>query len=153
MVESVICVLLVGTLFVAAMNTVGYAKAMQYRRSERGRGYLLAQSLMAEIITQAYEEPDDTPQFGRESESGGDRKELDDIDDYDGWSQSPPETKDENTIPGFDDWTRSVEVAWVNPDDLSVISVSETGAKRITVTVKRGAVTHATLVAIRTNGR
>lgn len=152
-VEVVISIVLIGTVLVAVMNNVGASKGGQYMIHERSSGNFLANNLMAEIISRPYEDPDDTPDFGRElGESGGQRDAWDDVDDYDGWSASPPERRDGTEITSSQ-WTRSVTVERVNPDNLSQTSGSETGAKMITVTVKRGDRIIATRTAVRTSAR
>ena len=150
LVEAVISIVLVGVLLVAAINTLG-ATAVSTRNIEhQALGYTLAADLMAEILSQAYEEPVDNVAFGRESgESGGSRVDWDDVDDYDGWSATPPETKDEEPLDGYDQWTRSIEVASVNPTSLND-RVGNTGVKRIIVTASFKGVPAAELVAIRT---
>ncbi len=149
LVEAVISIVLVGVLLVAAINTLGATAVSKRNIEHQARGYTLAQDLMAEILSQAYEEPVDTVTFGRESESGGDRTDWDDIDDYDGWSATPPEDKDGVPLDGYGQWTRSVEVAFVKPTSLSEIGAN-TGVKRITVTASFKGVPAAELVAIRT---
>ena len=150
LVEAVISIVLVGLLLVAAINTLGATAVSKRNIEHQALGYTLAQDLMAEILNQAYEEPDDTPEFGRESsESGGDREDWDDVDDYEGWSATPPETKDGEPLDGYDQWTRSVEVAFVNPTSLNDLG-GNTGVKRITVTASFNGVPAAELVAIRT---
>ncbi len=150
LVEAVISIVLVGVLLVAAINTLGATAVSKRSIEHQALGYTLASDLMAEILNQAYEEPNDTPEFGRESsESGGDRTDWDDVDDYDGWSATPPETKDEEPLDGYDQWTRSVEVAFVNPTSLNDLG-GNTGVKRITVTASFKGVPAAELVAIRT---
>ncbi len=154
MVEVIISVVIVGTMTVAALNTVGAAKLGNQKTTSRKSGTLLAQQLMAEILTQGYAEPVDAPVFGRESsESDGNRGEYDDVDDYDGWSSSPPEYKDGTLIPDLDGWARQVSVAWVNATDLSLTSGSETNVKRIIVTVTYHGVEVASLTAVRTLAR
>lgn len=151
MVETLVSILIVGGLVVAAMNTAGAAMTGRKKIGDRGRGTLLAQDLLGEILLQAYQEPVDTPTFGREaSESGSDRLSYDDVDDYDGWTASPPELKDGTIMSDLVDWKRSVSVAWVQPYDLSNVNGGETGVKRIMVTVLRNGLTVAKLVAIRT---
>jgi Tfp pilus assembly protein PilV len=120
LIETSICVLLVGGLCVAAMNTVGASRRTQFSNAQGRQGLSLAEDLMFEILMQHYEEPDDTVEFGRESESGGDCEDWDDVDDYDGWSQSPPEHKDESPITSAANHTRTVMVARINPADLSL---------------------------------
>ncbi len=152
LVEATISVVIVSVMLVAALNTVPAAKLGGRKTADRGKGMLLAQALMSEILVQDYQEPVDTPVFGRESESGGDRANYDDVDDYDGWSSSPPEYKDGTQIANLAGWKRSVAVVWVNATDLSVTSGSETGVKRITVTVTYN-VELASLIAVRTLAR
>lgn len=152
LVEAVVSILIVGVTIVAAMNMAGSSRTAQYKLANRSRAMPLAKDLMAEILSHVYEEPDDPPEMGRESgESGGSRGGWDDVDDYHGWSASPPENSDGSVMADLTGWTRNVEVQRVDPDDLSQVSASETGIKRITVTVKRGDLTAASLVAIRTS--
>ncbi len=80
------------------------------------------------------------------------RSDFDDVDDYHSWSASPPQSKDGTDLPDYDGWTRSVTVEWVNVNSPGGTAAnSETGAKRITVTVTdpRGAET--TIVSVRSN--
>lgn len=150
MAETLVSILIVGGLVVAAMNTAGAAMMGHKKIGDRGRGTLLAQDLLGEILLQAYEEPVDTPTFGRESsESGSNRADYDDVDDYDGWFASPPESKDGTSMSGYTGWKRSVVVEWVDNTDLIEVSGSDTGVKRITVTVTRDGRTLAELVALR----
>ena len=153
--EAVVSMLIVSVMLVAALNTVGASRKMQKKTVDRSRGFLLAENLMSEILRQAYEAPDLAPgSFGLEgvAEVGdGSRSLWDDVDDYDGWSAAPPERKDGTEISGFDGWTRSVEVRWVSPEDISLGLLTDTGVKRVVVTVTDGATVVVSLVAIRTD--
>ena len=137
MVEATVCTLLVGLLFVAAMNSIGASRSSQFVISAQVRGHMLAEQVMAEIMQQAYEEPEDTVEFGRESESGGDRLEWDDVDDYDKYKEKPPEFRNGDAMPGFDDWKREISVVWVDPMTLDEVTDAESGVKRISVRVSR----------------
>ncbi|MCH8314581.1 MAG: prepilin-type N-terminal cleavage/methylation domain-containing protein [Planctomycetes bacterium] len=151
LIEAVISVVLVGVLLVAAINTLGATAVSKRNIEHQALGYPLAADLMTEILNQAYEEPVDTVNFGRESsESGGDRTDWDDIDDYEGWSATPPEGKDGAPLDGYDQWTRSVEIAFVQTASLNNEVGVNTGVKRITVTASFNGVPAAELVAIRT---
>ncbi len=153
LIEASISVLLVGVLFVAAMNLVGASKFGQYKTADRQRGNHLAQALMTEILQQSYEEPVDTVNFGRESsESGGSRTDWDDVDDYDGWSGSPPVNRDGSAIANLDSWERRVTVERVSSVNTQIVSMTETGVKKITVTALHNDMPAASLVAIRTSG-
>jgi len=151
MVEATISIVIVGTMVVAGLSAVGASARVQQRMTDSGRGFMLAQQLMSEIMQQSYEEPVDTRAFGRElTEGAASRANYDDVDDYYDWSASPPENKDGTAISGLDDWSRSVVVEWVSAGDLSLVSGSDTGVKRITVTVEHNDVPAAQLVAVRT---
>jgi MSHA pilin protein MshD len=151
MVEIVVSIAIVGVMMVAALNTVGASRLGQKKTGDRGKGALLAQQLMSEILRQYYVEPVDTPSFGRESsESGGGRADYDDVDDYDAWTASPPQNKDGTAIPDLNGWRRSVEVDWVAPDDLTTPIGVDESVKRIIVMVSRQGVPVASLTAVRT---
>jgi type II secretory pathway pseudopilin PulG len=151
LVEAAVSIAVVGIMLVAALNTVGAARLGEQKTGDRGKGMLLAQQLMTEILQQSYEEPVDIQVFGPESgEAPGSRANFDDVDDYESWAASPPQYRDGTAIPGLEGWTRSVHVDWVNPADLSQVVSSDTRVKRITVTVTRGDVLVASLAALRT---
>jgi len=150
LIEATVSVLIVGGMFAVALNTLGASKRTQYLTGTRGRGQLLAQALMGEILSLRYEELDDPDSFGLEgSENSAKRDLFDDVDDYSGWSASPPQNKDGIDISSFEGWSRAVAVTWVDPDDLMTPVGAATGVKRITVTIKRGEMVIASAVAIR----
>jgi len=152
LVEVMISVIIVGVMFAAALNTVGSARVGEYKIGARNRGLLLAQDLLAEILQQAYDDPDDPVVFGTESGEGtSNRTDFDDVDDYHGWSKSPPQGRGGTVIPNLDGWERSVAVVWVNPADLSQTVGSNQGAKRMTVTVTHNGLPVASMFAFRTS--
>lgn len=152
-VEAVMSLVLVSGVMVASLNAVGASFTAQRGIGDRARGQLLANDLMAEILAQAYEDPNETIAFGLEaSETGGVNRSLyDDVDDYRSVTDSPPELKDGTAMQGFTGWSRSVTVVRTDPTNLTVLALSETGAKKITVMVKHGNVVVATLVGIKTS--
>lgn len=164
LIEAVISMALVGGLLVAAARTLGTVRRGDATAADRARGLLLARALMDEILQQPYHDSDlgnlvldvdgklprPDPEPRRESgESGGDREDFDDVDDYEDWSESPPEYKDGTAIPGFTGWTRTCRVEWVSPTSIQQTLTNDHGLARITVGVKRGTATVATLVALR----
>ncbi len=151
-VEAVISIVLVSGVMVAALNTVGASFASQRGIADRSRGQLLAGALMTEILATEYEDPNETIVFGLEaSESVSTNRSLcDDVDDYRNLVDSPPTLKSGTAIAEFTGWSRSVAVLRVNTSDLNTSATSETGAKKIIVTVKRGQLPVATLVGIKT---
>jgi type II secretory pathway pseudopilin PulG len=151
LVEATLSVLIVAVMLVAALSTLGATGLLRRQTEQVAAGPLLAQELMNEILSKAYEEPVDSPQFGREEgESGGHREAWDDVDDYDGWSASPPEWPDDTPQVAFAGWERSVSVAWVDPAAPDQVHSSPTGVKRITVTVRRDGRMLGSLTALRT---
>jgi hypothetical protein len=160
MVETVLSVMLVGGLFLAALNTAGAAAATRRDAVSRAEGMLLAQDLMAEIVQQHYEEPSAgvtllgislTGLLGIDvGESAGDstRNAFDDVDDYDAWSAAP-QTKQGAPIAWAGRYRVAVRVVAVELDQLERTSGVETGVKRIIVTVTRGGRVVAELTAYR----
>lgn len=151
MVEAAVSVVVVGVMLGAALETVGASRAGQVWNSERLRALALASSLMGEITDHYYRDPSaPSVLFGPElGESQANRAGLNDVDDYNGLSGAPT-ARDGTVIPGLTGWTWTVAVAWVSPASPGATSLTETGCKRITVDVFRGAVKMAELVAFRT---
>jgi hypothetical protein len=146
-------IVLVAVMFAVVMQTVGAGRMAHYKTSGQRRGSLLARQLLAEILQQAYEDPDTpTEALGIDAgESASDREDFDDVDDYHGWIASPPQDRDGTTEPDQGNWSREVRVAWVEPVDLGQTAVIETKAKRVIVTVKHNGMVMSELTAIRTN--
>jgi type II secretory pathway pseudopilin PulG len=149
-VEAVISTIIVAVMFVAALNTVGASRLTQHRAALISRGQLLAESLMSEILRQSYQEPSDTPLFGREAgELATSRANYDDVDDYHGWAATPPQTKEGTIVANAMGWKQTVKVEWVDPAHPQQVKATESGAKRITVTISCNAVPQASLVAVK----
>lgn len=152
LVESVIALVIVSVMLVAALNTVGTSRLSQYKTSSLTQGRLLAESLLAEILTQSYADPNGAAVFGLEvGESGDSRAGFDDVDDYHKWSSSPPTEKNGDKMSAWAGWRRTVTVEWVDPADPAATKSAETQAKRVTVNVYFGDMPVASLVGIRTN--
>ena len=171
LVEAALSTVLVGTMLVVALNTVGASRLGQVKTADQRQGNLLAQALMSEILQQDYLEPDaggtdifvlekagltlikTPPALGPDTgETDGTRSAFDDVDDYNAWSASPPEDKQGTPLSNLDGWARSVVVETMNPALPTQPLGTDRGIKRITVTVTRNSVPAAELVAIRTIG-
>jgi prepilin-type N-terminal cleavage/methylation domain-containing protein len=148
LVESLICVVIVGVMLVAALRAVGASNSSQLRTANRAVGSMLAQALMDEIMLQAYENST-SPTFGPESGESA-RANFNDVDDYNNWNESPPKNLDATTMSNMTGWSRSVAVAWVSSSNPNQPSSTETGVKRMVVTVKRNNVTCGVRTALRT---
>ena len=148
--EAVISTVIVAVMLVAALNTVGASRITQHKAALVSRGRMFAESLMAEILPQSYQNPGEPRVFGPESgESGPTRGAYNDVDDYQGWTESPPVAKDGTALPNSANWRRTVTVAWVDPLNPQQVSGTETGAKRITVVATFRSVPQATVVAVK----
>ena len=151
--ETVTSIAVVGLLLVAALNVAGAAVVGRRNTESRSGGELLAAALLSEILQQSYKDPNDTPSFGSEaSEFSSNRLSMDDVDDYHGWTASPPEARDGTPLPDTIGWRRTVTVEYVLLGNISAITGTDKGVKRITVTVSRNGVPVATLMALRTGG-
>jgi type II secretory pathway pseudopilin PulG len=150
LVEAVMSCLVVSLLLVAALRAASAASLYQYKTADRARARFLAGQLMTDIMSLSYEDPLVTPLFGLEAgELSTSKGTFDDVDDFNGWTESPPQDRDGNAASELTGWQRSVAVAWVSSANLSTVSATETGVKRVTVTVKKGNQTLATRVAIK----
>jgi len=150
LVEAVISTVIVGVMFVVALNTVGASRLTQHRAALTNRGRFFAEMLLSEIVQQNYKDSGASPVFGPETgESTTTRADFDDVDDYNGWS-GVPTAKDGTALPNSGGWTQTVTVEWIDRLDPSVVRSVETNVKRITVATSYSHVPQATLVAIRT---
>ena len=150
LIEAALGSLIVGTLFVAALHTVAASRTTHASQAARAQALLLAQSLMDEVLAQPYEDPDQTPVFGKEpGESAQFRVALDDIDDYRDYSVKPPRDIHGNAI-ASERFRHSCDVKRVKPSNLSGNESSDTGIKRITVTVAHADRVLVELTAYRT---
>jgi len=153
LVEAIMSIVLVGGLVLMALNTVGSAAVAQARTGDSGRGQLLALALMSEIMKTSYADPESPGKvFGPEAdEITATRKYFDDVDDYQDWKESPLVDSAGTAIPDLpSDWARTVNVQYANTSNLKISAVTDTGIKRIIVTVFHRGQTVANLVALRT---
>jgi len=152
LVESVMAVMLTGVVLVSAMRVLGTVRAGELTEQRRAAALALAEGLMEEIVEKPYKDYRYSDAIGPGAdEITGTRSAFDDVDDFDGWSASPPQDRDGTVLAGFEDYGRSVAIAWVDPDDLTTISPTSTGIKRITVEVTYKGRAVVTLVAYRTD--
>jgi len=151
--ESLISMVIVGTLTVAALNAVGSATTGRSQVSRQAIAHSLGQALLSEIMALPYEDPNQTPKFGLEgSESGNSRLDFDDVDDYVGWANKPLQSKDGVLRQDMPNWSRDISVDWVLSNNLAFIASNPSDIKRITVSVQYKLVEMAKFVGIRTPG-
>lgn len=149
--ETVVAMVVVSVLLVAALNTVGAAGRDRRMIDDNARATLLAGDLMTEIRAQAYEDPTSPGGFGLEAgEAGANRLNFDDIDDYDGYSSTPPKTRDGAVLAGCSIFTRSASVTRVSLAALDTPQIADGGVRKIVVTVSIGSRPVASLTSYRT---
>ncbi|MEM7310237.1 MAG: type II secretion system protein [Planctomycetota bacterium] len=136
LIEAVLAVLVLG---IAIPPLVGMFRAVSYHSTEdlyHEAGLRYADSLLEEIVSRAFEDPDlPAGSFGAEESA---RASFDDVDDYDGWGDSPPTALDGTALGGDPNYKRVAEVHSVteaNPDPTTPASDGSTRLKRIRVTV------------------
>jgi MSHA pilin protein MshD len=150
LIEASACVVILGVLMVAAVQTLGGAIRARQVQQDQSRGLALAKQLTDEIVQCRYVDPNTSAVFGPESGEST-RSQFNDVDDYDKWQERPPQTRAGADMTAFANWRRKVDVSWVDPNDPSTKVSSDQGLKRIVVTVTspRGRVT--TLTTLRSN--
>jgi len=151
-IEVAMSTLIVGLMVVTALNTAGAAMRSQVGNGDRGRGMVFGSALMAEILEQAFEDPNQTPVFGVESgeaTSPVTRVNFDDVDDYHGWS-SVPQDKAGNVSVSGTGLTTVVTVALADPNALGSATPPSPSSvvKKVNVTVQQGASVVCTLTAV-----
>lgn len=110
LVETVLSTIMVSVLLCAALSATISARGGSVVASERALALDLAEELLAEIMQQAYVDPE-----APEAASGPDvgetgRTDFDDVDDYSGWKQSPPQDIEGQAIAGCAGLTRMVSL-------------------------------------------
>ena len=136
LVEATISVVIVAVMIVMGLHTFGSVARGREVVAGRYSGSALACQLMSEIAQCRYDEPDGGGTFGPEpSEAGGTRAAFDDVDDYHGWSATPPQARDGAALSDLAGWRRSVTVEYVDRANPDQARSTDTGLKRVTVTV------------------
>lgn len=149
LIETVLCMLIIGGAFVASLNTIAGARASQAIAAQQRLGMVLAEDMMAEILSKTYKEGS-TP--GRDiGESVGNRSLFDDLDDYATWSSTPPTDTNGNAVAGTEGYTRSVQADYVRLASPTTTTSSDEGMMRITVTVHYGKKEVAKLTSYRSD--
>jgi hypothetical protein len=147
MVEAAISVVIVSGMMLASITTLGAVCRARRVQSERQAALALAHGLMAEVLQSYYVDPASTASFG--PSVGATRAAFNGVDEYDGYQESPPSHKDGTVMTDYSGWSRSVRVTWVQVSDVKTVSATDTGLKRITVTVVSPAGKQTTLSGLR----
>jgi MSHA pilin protein MshD len=169
LVETSISTLIVGIVLVASMRTVVGVTRHRSVHNDATTANLLAESLLTEILEKEYKEPTATPIFGAETGETGSRSLFDDVDDYHGWTETPPKHLDGSSMSALSGWSREVAVTQVGTSDpifsttirtgTSIVGEgldakaegTDTGVRKVTVTVKKSGTTLATVTGLKTD--
>jgi MSHA pilin protein MshD len=148
MVETVICVVIVAVMLVAALEMIGTAARLRGTQTDQSRAAALARELLAEIMQYSYVDPE-LPTVLLGPELAETRGTFDDVDDYNGLTESPPQKPDGTPLPGFTGWTRSTIIEYADPTNPSATSITDTGLKRISIKVTTPTGRSSKLTALR----
>lgn len=155
LVEAMISAVIVATMLVAAINTVGASARTQSATATSLRAQHMAALLMTEIESLAYKDPDlASLLLGLDAgERAQVRSTFDDIDDYKDYTQAPPTTRDGTLLSTDPSWAISVAVEWVNPADPGAAAglLVESNLKRIEVIVTFRGKPVANVVSLKAN--
>lgn len=136
LVEAALSIVVIGGLLAGTIQAVGQIGASRALAKAKTRSWPVATALLEELTALAYLDPaKSSSTIGLDAgEDGSDRTTWDDVDDAHGY-KSTIVTRAGDPVAGCEDLGVSVTVDWVQLADGRTVSVSETGAKRITVVV------------------
>jgi len=140
--EIVISLSLVAIVFVGLAQIFQVGMMSVYKTNQEIIATDLARSLMAEIMSKIFYDPQDhnnTALGINTGETSGNKLTFDDVDDYNGYIESPPRTINGSAMdgtagtPNYSAFTRSVVVQYV--DENMSWTASPTDYKKVEVTV------------------
>jgi len=142
--------IILGLMITAGLRAAAGAGAAQAVSARTLTGTLLAEALLNEVSSLDYAEPSGATTLGIDAaEIAGNKSTFDDVDDFDYWNESPPKTPDGTGIANMTKWSRSVRVYRSLTNSPESTSATETGLKRIEVTVSYSDKVVCTLKALR----
>ena len=149
MVETVICMLLVSGLFLAATTTVAKSQATQQRYADREIALLLAEATLNELLAAEEDDSDSDSGSGSLTLSQGGLSISLGSGGHEPLVESPPQDIHGDPIPGAERFTRTSTLEYVEVDAPDTVRNSATPLVRVTVTVTSGGQRLATLVGYR----
>ncbi|MBX3390031.1 MAG: hypothetical protein KF691_11340 [Phycisphaeraceae bacterium] len=127
---------ILGLMITAGLRAAAGAGAAQAVSARALTGSLLAEGLLNEATSLAYAEPSGASTIGIDAgEVATNKATFDDVDDFHNWTESPPQSPGGSPIPNMTKWSRSVKVYRALLSAPESNSASETGLKRIEVSV------------------
>lgn len=133
LIETAISAAILAGLMAAVLSAAGASASRRAGAVEAQTAQQLADELAAEIATLAFDPIANATGLTA-------RAAMNDLADAHGWSESPPASPAGAPLSHLTGWTRSIAVEWVLPGNPGGSAVGgDTGCRRITVTVSRGA--------------
>jgi MSHA pilin protein MshD len=168
LVETSISTLIVAVVLVASMRTVVAVTRHRSVHNDATTANLLAEALLTEVLEKEYKEPTATPIFGAETGETS-RSLFDDVDDYHGLTETPPKYLDGTSMTALSGWSREVAVTQLGTSDpifsttirtgTSIVGEgldakaedTDTGVRKVIVTVKKSGTALATVTGLKTD--
>ena len=151
MAETIVATLIIGFVLVASLQIVGPMVRSSSVHADRLVAAQLAAEITQEIGTKRFTDPQDNTPDALGADSGervANRLDFDDVDDFANWSSSPPKLSTNQSNTFLTGWTRSVKVVHVQLVDAITESATNTGLKRVTVTVSKNGVQLAQTISL-----
>jgi MSHA pilin protein MshD len=131
LVESLMSVLIVSLVLVAALGTIGAIGRTRQVQVDRAAAAQFGDQLMSEILQCYYQDPSGAGPLGPDTGESS-RDQFDDVDDYDKWqSTAPPKLRDGTLMTDYARWKASVDVDYARLSGPRNTESSDTGLKRI----------------------
>jgi MSHA pilin protein MshD len=137
LIETVVATVLVAITLVASLNSLAFVLKTTQHQAHTYRASLLAQTLLAEITAQPFEDSENASGvIGLESdELAAQRPQWDDCDDYHGWSSTHLVHRDGQPWLEASGWNVDVDVTYVHVNDPNLVSAASSTLKRIRLTL------------------
>lgn len=150
-IEIVVAMLVVSSMLAASLYAVAGSRLAVTRGSDRATATALADDLMGYIYRLPYKSPSGSVLGIELGDILNNKPGYDDVDDFDGFREAPPQYADGTPMTGMTGWERNVSVVYVNANDPTVVSGTDSGVKRITVAVTKNGTVLVRRVALRTD--
>jgi len=138
-VEALAAAVIMAVLLTAGMRLSGNLARSQHATLDKDSANRLILLMIQEMKSQAYADPEQPGNFGRESgESAITRADLDDLDDYDNWQEQPPKDSSGQELTQYADFTRQVEVRYAAANDFTQTVTADEGFKAVNITIRSG---------------
>jgi type II secretory pathway pseudopilin PulG len=137
--EMLVSAVIISVLLVAGLRLSGNLARSQQGAVELDNANRLTLLLIEEMKGQAYTDPQQPSNFGREGdETAANRSGFDDLDDYANWVKQPPDDSSGRSLSQYPDLSREVQVRFVAANNFTQTVTTDQGFKAVTITVRRG---------------